>query len=231
MKRVVEPEWLDELPADDPGAVGSWRDLRLLNRVMGHGGILRGLLRPAMDGRAPKRIAELGAGDGTLMLALAGRFAPGWQRVEVTLVDCKDVVTNATREGFAALGWTVEVVTADVFDWLTKPAETADAMVVNLFLHQFPERQLRELLRLAAARTKVLVACEPRRGQLPLVFSRMVRLIGCNAVTRHDAALSVQAGFAGLELSALWPEKDLWRLQEGSAKLFSHTFLAVREER
>jgi hypothetical protein len=184
-----------------------------------------------MDGRAPKRIVELGAGDGTLMLALAGRFAPGWERVEVTLVDCKDVVTDATRAGFAALGWTVEVVTADVFDWLAKPAETADAMVVNLFLHQFAERQLKELLRLAAARTKVLAACEPRRGQLPLVFSRMVRLIGCNAVTRHDAELSVQGGFAGLELSALWPEKQQWHLQEGSAKLFSHTFLAVREER
>jgi len=231
MKRVVEPEWLDELPAEDPGAAGSRRDLRRLNRVMGHGAILRRLLQSAMDGRAPKRIVELGAGDGTLMLALAGDFAPRYPRVEVTLVDCKDVVTDATHERFAALGWVVEVVTADIFDWLAKPAETADVMMANLFLHQFPERQLKELLRLAAARSNVLAACEPRRGRLPLAFSRMVRLIGCNAVTRHDAALSVQAGFAGRELSALWPETPEWRLQEGNANLFSHAFLAVREER
>lgn len=231
MKRVVEPEWLDELPADDPGAAGSRRDLRRLNRVMGHGAILRGLLQSAMDGRAPKRIVELGAGDGTLMLALARDFAPRCERVEVTLVDCKAVVTDATREEFAALGWQVEVVTADIFDWLAKPAKTADAMVANLFLHQFPERQLKELLRLVAARTKVMAACEPRRGRVPLAFSRMTGLIGCNAVTRHDAALSVQAGFAGRELSALWPEKQQWRLREGSARWFSHTFLAEWKER
>ncbi len=231
MKRVVEPEWLDELPADDPAAARSRRDLRRLNRVMGHGTILRGLLESAMDGREPKRIVELGAGDGTLMLSLAKYFAPRWQRVEVTLVDCKDVVTDATRKGFAALGWPVDVVTTDIFDWLAKPAETADAMMANLFLHQFPERQLGELLRLAVGRTKALAACEPRRGRLPLTFSRMVRLIGCNAVTRHDAALSVQAGFAGRELSALWPEKQQWNLREGSAKLFSHAFLAERKEK
>ena len=202
-----------------------------MNRVMGHGAILRGLLESAMDGRAPKRIVELGAGDGTLMLSLAKHFAPRYPRMEVVLVDCKDVVTDATREGFSALGWPVEVVTADIFDWLAKLGETADAMTANLFLHQFAERQLRELLRLAAARTKVLAACEPRRGRLPLAFSRMVRLIGCNAVTRHDAALSVQAGFAGRELSALWPEAVQWNLREGSAKWFSHAFLAERKER
>jgi len=104
-------------------------------------------------------------------------------------------------------------------------------MTANLFLQQFAERQLKELLRLAAVRTKVLAACEPRRGRLPLMFSRMVRLIGCNAVTQHDAALSVQAGFAGRELSVLWPETPQWNLREGNAKLFSHAFLAERKER
>jgi len=130
-----------------------------------------------------------------------------------------------------ALGWPVEVLTADIFEWLAKPAETADAMTANLFLHQFAERQLKELLRLAATRTKVLAACEPRRGRLPLMFSRMVRLIGCNAVTRHDAELSVLGGFAGREISALWPETQQWNLRERSARMFSHAFLAERKER
>src|SRR5262245_27301775 len=38
--RRVEPEWLDGLPATDPGAIRSRRDLRRLNRIMGHVGIV-----------------------------------------------------------------------------------------------------------------------------------------------------------------------------------------------
>ncbi len=230
MKRVVEPEWLDTLPADDAGAAGSRRDLQRLNRIMGHAGILGGLLRTAMGRRAPRRIVELGAGDGTLMLELAGGLSRKWKGVTVTLVDFKSVVSEATRGEFAALGWTVEAVTADIFEWLRKPAEPADAMTANLFLHQFQEGELAELLGLVTERTGVFAACEPRRAGLPLAFSRMTGLIGCNAVTRHDAVLSVRAGFAGKEISGLWPEKGRWRLQEGSARWFSHVFLAERKE-
>jgi hypothetical protein len=87
---------------------------------------------------------------------------------------------------------------------------------------------LSRLLALAAARTDVFAACEPRRAQLPLAFSRMVGFIGCNSVTRHDAVVSVRAGFAGNELSALWPTRPEWRLRERGAGFFTHTFLAVR---
>jgi hypothetical protein len=45
------------------------------------------------------------------------------------------------------------------------------------------------------------------------------------AVTRHDAPASVRAGFAGLELSALWPNEGRWELHE-STRLFAHCFVA-----
>jgi hypothetical protein len=54
--------------------------------------------------------------------------------------------------------------------------------------------------------------------------------IGCGPVTRHDARLSIQAGFAGNELSELWPEKQGWRLSEQPAGWFSHLFIARRED-
>ncbi|HZQ47266.1 MAG TPA: class I SAM-dependent methyltransferase, partial [Verrucomicrobiae bacterium] len=178
MKRVIEPEWLDELPAEHAGAAGSRRDLQRLNRIMDHGGILRGLLESEMNGRRPGRIVELGAGDGTLMLQLAKHLSRRWPRGEVVLVDCKNAVTDETQAGFASLGWAMETVTADIFDWLKKPAEPADAMIANLFLHHFSEEQLARMLRLAAARTRLFAACEPRRAALPLLFSRLVGLIG-----------------------------------------------------
>ena len=69
MKRVVEPEILDGLAADDPAAVASRRDLRLINRIMGN---TRWLRRAFMLKVRPQDlVVELGAGDGSLGLSLA----------------------------------------------------------------------------------------------------------------------------------------------------------------
>ncbi len=227
MKRVIEREWLDDLPVENSGAAGSRRDLQRLNRIMDHEGILRSLLESGLRERVPRRIVELGAGDGTLLLKMAGHFSRRWPRVEATLVDGKNSVTDETQAAFVALGWRVEVVTADVFDWLKKD-EPADAMICNLFLHHFSEKEQEEMLRLASARTRLFAACEPRRAAMPLLFSRLVWFIGCNAVTRHDAVASVRAGFAGRDLSALWPRQSQWRLREHRAGWFSHAFSAER---
>jgi hypothetical protein len=227
MKRSVEPEWLDELPPNDPRAVASRLDLRRLNRIMGHAGTLCQLLHARANSSTPKRIVELGSGDGTLMLELARRLAPDWKHVEVVLLDGKDAVNDETRCGIESLGWNIEIVAADVFEFLKKPANPpADVMLANLFLHHFSETQLKTLFHLAAERTKLFAACEPRRAVVPLTFSRLVAFIGCNAVTRRDAPLSVRAGFAGRELSALWPADARWHLRERSAHFFTHAFLA-----
>lgn len=229
MKRTVEAEWLDALPANDPGALGSRRDLHVLNRLMGHATILRGLMESTESTRPPRRIVELGAGDGVLLLQLAHHFFRRWQRVEVILLDCKRAVSDATLAEYALLGWSAESVVADVLDWMeNSDVGMADIMVANLFLHQFETPQLVRLLELVAARTRLFAACEPRRGAFPLVMSQMVGLIGCNGVTQHDAPLSVRAGFTERELSSLWPGRPGWQLQEHSARLFSHAFRAER---
>ena len=37
-------------------------------------------------------------------------------------------------------------------------------------------------------------------------------------MTRHDAVVSVRAGFRDGELSALWPHEPGWKLDEGAAR-------------
>jgi hypothetical protein len=103
-------------------------------------------------------------------------------------------------------------------------------MLANLFLHHFHEAQLAELLRGAARQTRVFIAAEPRRSPRSLLFSRLLCLIGCNRVTRHDAPVSVRAGFTGSELLRLWPDGQGWTLQERPAGWFSHLFVAQRRE-
>jgi hypothetical protein len=230
MRRVVEPERLDELPPADPRAIGSRTDLRRLNFIMGHARILSRAFRRHLDetlGRSqPLRLVELGAGDGTLLLRLARRWSARGVSAEVTLLDRQKLVSTETRQEFVALNWPIESVATDVFTWLEQPFPTADVMLANLFLHHFPENLLGTLVRLAAARTDLFIACEPRRSSLALTASRWLWLMGCNAITQHDAVVSVRAGFAGHELSALWPADAGWRLSEQPADWFSHCFIA-----
>ncbi|MBE0543376.1 MAG: methyltransferase domain-containing protein [Verrucomicrobia bacterium] len=232
MRRLVEPELLDTLPPGDPQAVGSRADLRRLNFFMGHADILTRAFRRPHEAHPfpsrPLRLVELGAGDGSLLLRLAQRWSVLGVTAEVTLLDRQNLASTETRRAFAALHWSVKSVASDVFAWLDSPAPIADVMLANLFLHHFPDERLATLLRLAAARTNMFLACEPRRSPLALTAARSVALLGCNAVTRHDAVVSVRAGFAGPELSALWPQPKEWELNEKSVGLFSHGFFAQR---
>ena len=224
IERTLEPEWLDDLPAADPRAVRSRRDLAFVNRIMGSAGIIRRVLEHHLGPRTP-RVAEIGAGDGTLLLRIARTLR--WTGAKIVLVDRQPVVSVETRDGYRALGCDVSVEAADVFQWLDR-ARPFDAIVTNLFLHHFDTPALTAMLAAIARRTDVFVACEPRRARLPLAGSRMLGLLGCNDVTRHDAVLSVRAGFAGDELSALWPAEQGWTLNERPAGLFSHLFVARR---
>jgi Methyltransferase domain len=228
LRRQVEPEWLDRLPAEDPRAMRSRRDLRRMNRIMGHAQIIRRVLRSCIITKTP-RIAEIGAGDGTLMLRIVCAMQH-WRGADVVLVDRQPVVSAATAAAYAEKDCRVTVAAADAFDWLSAESGAFDAIVANLFLHHFHAAQLERLFALAAGCARLFVACEPRRARFPLAGSRMLGLIGCNDVTRHDAVLSVRAGFRRRELSQIWPRAEGWTTDEGRAGLFSHCFLAERRD-
>ena len=229
MQRCVEPEMLDRLPADNPDAILSRRDLQRVNGLMGHAGILNRALQNGAGPHHLRSLVELGAGDGTFMLDLARQLARRGHSAEVQLVDQFNIVSADTQRAFTALGWRAEAVQSDVFGWLAEPmVARSDLLVANLFLHHFLPGRLGELFRLAAERTNCFVACEPRRSPLALTAARLLGVIGCNAITRHDAVVSVRAGFNGQEISALWPARAGWRLAERPAGLFSHCFIAQR---
>jgi hypothetical protein len=224
MKRVVEAELLDELPKENPRAIHSRRDLQRINFFMGNVALAERQLRRLFPESPPKRIAELGAGDGTFMLKLAQKFSGDWKNVEIILIDQQDLISPETREKFRQLGCNLKTVSADVFDWLAD-CDPVDCIFTNLFLHHFRDEKLSDLLRLVSLKTRTFFAIEPRRSRGGIFGTKLLWLIGCNDVTRHDAIISVRAGFASNELSALWPEKS-WRVEESDEGLFSHGFLA-----
>jgi hypothetical protein len=198
--RIIETEWLDTLPASDPRAERSRRDLRRVNSLMGNARHIAAALLPYF--REGMRVADLGAGDGSLMRAVQKRL-PG--KIQPILVDKADGL--------------------DVLDFLRESGPRLDAIVCNLFLHHLDGDLLSDVLALAAERAPLFVACEPRRARIALQASRMLWVLGANEVTRHDAVVSVRAGFTGQELSNLWFSKD-WFLEEKPAWPFTHFFCA-----
>jgi hypothetical protein len=233
MKRRVEAEWLDTLPPEDPAMASSRRDLRWINARMGNAGIfcrvLRPLLRPGLE--RPLRLVELGAGDGHLMLRVARRLGRAARGTRLTLVDRHPAFTPQMGERFRRLGWEVTAVQADALDWLRQPpgaVPDCEAILANLFVHHFEGRDLEALLSGIAARAPLFIAVEPRRSGLALFFSRFSLVLACNHITRHDAPVSVRAGFTGDELSRCWPADPAWSFQEKGAGRHAHLFVARR---
>jgi len=219
MKREVRRELLDELPAGDRRAIGSRRDLQKVNAWMGHAHIMVRALTSAFIDRSPRSIVELGAGDGTFLLRLAKSIAPRWKPLRVVLVDRQRLLSPRTKAELAALSWHVESLEMDVFEWLQRPhLEHSDVTLAN-YSCTISWRTICEGSRHAAHQTGFFLACEPRRVILACAAA-LLGFIGCNDVSRHDAKVSVRAGFAEKELSALWPVDEGWRLMERQAGLF-----------
>lgn len=230
-RRRVLPEELDDLDAGDPRAQRSRRDLRRIHRAMGALRILKDLVRKIGCVVHPTRIVEIGAGDGTLLLRLARSLRPQWPGVELTLLDRRPAVAPHTLDAYRSLDWRVNVSCEDVLAWARRAeAKRCDLCIATLFLHHFEDADLRALLAGVAAKSRAFIAVEPRRDRLSRIASRLVAILGANAVTREDAVKSVAAGFSGREVSAAWTgDGAAWRLEEHRAPPFSHCFVAVRE--
>ena len=226
-ERKLTPELLDELPPADRRAVQSRKDLQRINRIMGHAGFLAEAWRRNQPDRWISTIVDLGAGDGTFLLDFARQIAPVSRPFNVLLLDRLNAVQRSTLDGFENLGWQADLLNADVFEWLSTCKINDAAVISNLFLHHFDNGRLSGLLEQISACASLFIALEPRRCFGSRIASRLLGLIGCNSVTRHDAVASVQAGFKGRELSALWPQRG-WYVHETGAGRFTHCFTAQR---
>ena len=232
--RRVLPETLDELAPQDPRARRSRRDLQRVHVAMATLSILRRAIDRLQLAAPPRRILELGAGDGTLLLRLARAMGRHWNDLELTLLDRHDIVAAQTREAYLRFGWRVRVLRADVLAWARDSGSPQpdlphyDLCVATLFLHHFDDAPLAMLLSAVAASADAFVACEPRRDLVAQLGSHLVGVIGGNEVTREDAVTSVAAGFTQQELTTLWPTAHgPWRTSEYPARPFTHCFVAA----
>jgi len=217
-ERLVVPEILDELPPDDPRAVRSRRDLRLINSLMGN---YRWLSRRIehVQKENPHGWVEIGSGDGSLRGAL-GRGKS--EHFHVCGIDF------APRPDRWPESW--DWCQGDIFKQLPNlpKHERPEGILANLFLHHFECPALSDLGEIIQNRFHRVIVSEPARypifrnlgyGLFPLV----------NDVTRHDMQVSIGAGFRPGELfEALGLGPD-WKLRESVTALGAYRFEAWKE--
>jgi hypothetical protein len=212
MLRLVEPEILDRLPADDPAAIRSRADLRRINCLMGNE---RWLMRRILQLPSARRgVWEIGAGEGRLLQRLATRDP------EIPLTGC-DLAPRP-----ADLPDRIVWRQGDVFDEL--PTASGGVLVANLFLHHFEDPLLARFGSLLS-NFGALCINEPCRSSLAIAQGRLL-LPFVGPVTRHDMLVSIRAGFRRGELpERLGLKTGGWRVREETTWRGAIRMLAWRD--
>jgi len=212
MIRTLQPELLDGLAPGHPDAQHSRRDLRIINQIVGsHRWIRQSLPSLLRDGDVA---LELGAGTGELgrLLASNGLASDGldlWPRPpDWPTARQWHVADLRSFTGFAAY----------------------PVVIGNLIFHQFSDTELHALGEILRQNARVIVACEPARRRLSQALLRTFGpLFGANYVTRHDAHVSIAAGFRNSELAGLLGlTTDAWKFSCTTTALGSYRMVAQR---
>ncbi len=199
-QRTVIPELLDHLPADDPHALRSRRDLRRINFLMGNERWVRRTLERFPEA-ARQGIIEIGAGDGQLCDQLARRFP----QAPVTAYDLAPAPADLAPR--------VKWLRGDLFT--QPPPPPGGVRIANLFLHHFEEEPLASLGGWLD-NAHLLVFNEPDRASLPHGLGRLMHP-WINHVTRHDMHVSITAGFGAGEIQRyLGLDPGCWKIEESS---------------
>lgn len=212
LSRQLVPELLDALPHADAAALDSRRDLRRINFLMGN---TRWFIRnlPRLIDRGD-RVLELGAGTGDLGQAL---FRHG---VHVDAMD----LCPPPAEWPTARSWH-EADALTFYGYSSYPV-----VIGNLIFHHFSSAELADLGAKFNHSARLIIACEPARYRcFQLLFSFIAPLLGANHVTRHDAHVSIAAGFRRDELArALGLEPAVWDCRVSISIFGAYRLIASR---
>lgn len=209
-QRKLTPEILDDLPALDPAAIRSRRDLALVNAIMGN----YHWLAAQMAGAG--HWLELGAGAGSLARHFSSHTA-----IKVTGVDF------APRPESWPVDWNWHQ--GDLFEFLRNPSSAEPTGIAAcLFLHHFTNQQIGEIGKLIPESVCHLAFTEPARYTAHIIQGYTGFPL-FNHVTRHDMIVSIEAGFRKNELAeALKLNQKDWKWNQTRTFWGGYRFSAQR---
>jgi len=211
MERTLQPEILDSLSPDDPAALQSRRDLKIVNRIMGNERWFRQVLRREL--RSGEQVLELGSGTGEIGMALS---AAG---IAINGLDLCPRPASWPRRS--------EWHQVDLRTFARYPEYSA--VIANLTLHHLTAAELAALGRRFDGARLIVVSEPARRRRSQTLFAALGPMLGANQITLHDAQISIAAGFLGDELPrGLGLELNRWRWRCWVSFLGAYRMIAMR---
>jgi len=210
--RRVNSELLDQLSYTNPDAIRSRSDLVKINLFTRNFAWLRKKLHKICSSH--DHLIELGAGDGKF----SNQFCNlGLKRT------CVDL-------------WPKPNDLNPKIDWLKSDVKQIstygknNVVFANLFIHHLTNVEISDLGKKLNLSARVIIFCEPQRSRkVHYLLKIFLLLINANYVTRHDAHVSVDAGFKDNELSDLLGlDPNHWDINYNYSILGIVRFTAIR---
>lgn len=175
--------------------------LSRVNRVSGTAGRVSRALARMRGIRAP-RVLDVGCGGGDVVVRVARWAQRRGRSVRLVGLDRSEVALGHAREAARRAGVAVDFVQGDAIAGF--PPGPWDLVVINLFLHHLPDREVVALLTEVRRQADRLLAQDLLRGRLGYLMAWFgMRLLSRSRVGHVDGPLSVRAGFRSGELLAL----------------------------
>lgn len=231
MPRKLTAEFMDAPDASREELAEALRYLRWVNRWLGGRWALESsLARWSKDWKPSEQVTLLDVATGSADLAVEARrwgLARGFD-IRVTGIDIHPTTLSLAREHVAGIGGEIasgiELVECDAKKLVERfGARSFDYVHAGLFLHHLPEIEVLTVLAIMdrVARRGTLWN-DLVRSPLSLGFVRLFTL-GQNAMVRHDAVVSMEAGFTKAEAVDL-AKRAGWERATYRTSLWSHRF-------
>jgi len=212
MRRVFDEAKLELLDVRQPVShklEASLESLRVLNKYFGAYSLVRHFMRRWLEPGRTYRMLDLATGFGDIP-----RMIVKWARrrgvsIRIDAVDLNPATLEIARK--ASTGYPeLEFIRADARNYTD--AMTYDVVTCSLALHHFSELDAMKVLRRACelSHDKVLVADLERTWFTWACVQAVTAVAARDAMTRHDAKLSVKRSFSYQELGDLAVEAG-WR--------------------
>jgi SAM-dependent methyltransferase len=205
-RRVITAEHMDSPTVSESDQRATLLAIRQVNRWLGGTGQVLGALRPwlrTMPRGSTLRVLDLGTGSADIPIALARWSVQAGLAVQIIGLDLHPLTLALAREQIdrepAPVRQRIELVQADAL----KPPfarQSFDFVISSMFLHHLPDIEVLTALKIMDDLSRRgLVWNDLLRNRWSLTWAHLLTL-GRPATVRHDATVSVRAGFTRREV-------------------------------
>lgn len=198
-------EWLDAPTIDDATLRRNLADIRRINAVLGWtryaaAFVVRGV---CAQGATHFSLLDVAAGSADIAVAIARRARARGISATIVASDLSEQVVRIAREASAASATDVRVERQDALA-LTYPDGMFDVALCTLALHHFDPETATTVLRNLGRVGRTVIVFDAARSPVAYVGAWLLtRLLRMEAMTRHDAPMSVARAYQRHELAAM----------------------------